>query len=513
KYILLILLQFCIYTLYCQSLSLTDTKGSVSVGASGDAVYSVPIPTPFGLNGVGPSISLTYSSGGANTIAGYGWNIAGLSSISRAGNRLDIDGNLSPIQLNTEDKFIFEGQRLILKSGTYGLDGSVYETEYYSNIKITYSSSNNSFTVFYPSGIRAFYGISEDSKTPTDWLLKKWIDPQGNYILYEYDKDETQTYITTWVQYGDRPNQRYPVQNIGPIVNNNSKMIKTIRWGKNENFTNNFENTMVFNYVDKLRPEFTYINNTKIKLTKLLNSIEINCNGNLFRRYQLTHETISGNYQRLIKVQEYNNNNEASNPIEFEYNNTSNDINGTGYSNSQHLINSYRQLTGDFDGDGNIDFIVDNNLYLNNLLNNNWSPTANLLNYNFRAWNTAITLSNENKLNNAQSIVGIKPFATSDAAGSYGINIKTLDIVNNTLIENFNFNLPIRCFDKNVNVASTFSWTYSYYIVTPITYTGDFDGDGLSEILIETKDLLTQSYYPYNSITNSLSPQKFFISK
>ena len=406
KLILIINCLFFIQFIKSQTPNITDTKGSISVGSAGQAVYTVPIPSPFGLNGVGPNISLVYSSNGVNSIAGYGWSIDGLSSISRAGNRFDIDGYLSPIQLNTEDKFIFEGQRLILKSGSYGFDGSVYETEYYSNIKIIYSGTNNSFTVYYPNGVRAYYGSTDDSKTPSEWLLKKWVDPHENYILYEYIKDETQTYTTRSIIVDGRTGRTITETVLGPIVDNNSKLIKTIRWGKNNIFTNSFENNIVFNYVAKLRPEFTYINNTKIKLSKLLNNIEINCNGNLFRRFQLTHETITGNYQRLIKIQEFNNSNEAANPIVFEYNNTSNDIIQTEYTNTNHLIDSNKQLTGDFDGDGNVDFIIENKLYLNNLSNSNWEPFlpySNLQNFNNGDLNTATILSTENKIHDGQS--------------------------------------------------------------------------------------------------------------
>jgi hypothetical protein len=59
------------------------TEGQLSVSLNGVAGYSIPISVPAGINGVVPQISLVYSSQTGNGIAGYGWNIAGVSAITR----------------------------------------------------------------------------------------------------------------------------------------------------------------------------------------------------------------------------------------------------------------------------------------------------------------------------------------------------------------------------------------------------------------------------------------------
>ena len=77
-----------------------------------------------------------------------------------------------------------------------------------------------------------------------------------------------------------------------------------------------------------------------------------------------------------------------------------------------------------------------------------------------------------------QSIVRTIPFVTNSSPGNYGINIKTVDIKSNNVVENLNFNLPIRSFDKIGTVENQFGsyivWTYTYRPVLPQTFSGDF---------------------------------------
>ena len=59
------------------------TEGQLDVSLSGAATYTIPIAVPPGINGVVPQISITYSSQSGSGNVGFGWNVSGISGISR----------------------------------------------------------------------------------------------------------------------------------------------------------------------------------------------------------------------------------------------------------------------------------------------------------------------------------------------------------------------------------------------------------------------------------------------
>ena len=158
------------------------TEGQLSVSLTGAANYSIPIAVPPGINGIVPQISLSYNSQGGNGLAGFGWNISGVSTITRIPSTKFHDNVIDAVNFNSSDRFAFDGQRLIVKSGTlgsYGGNGTVYETENFSNIQITsYGVHPNGanygpeyFIVQYPDGSTARYGNSTTSRSITDWAI------------------------------------------------------------------------------------------------------------------------------------------------------------------------------------------------------------------------------------------------------------------------------------------------------------------------------------------------------
>ena len=154
------------------------TPSSLDVSATGAAVYTIPIAVPAGINGVQPNLALTYNSQAGNDIAGYGWNITGISKISRVGSTPYHNGQLTGVNLTETDQFALDGQRLLLKEGTHGADGAVYETENFSNVKVIAKGTFGNgifgpsyFEVLYPDGSKAYYGKGEKSSDPLQYNI------------------------------------------------------------------------------------------------------------------------------------------------------------------------------------------------------------------------------------------------------------------------------------------------------------------------------------------------------
>lgn len=103
-------------------------KGTLSVNNSGAAVYSIDISAPNG-GSLTPSIGVNYNSQSGNGLAGFGFNITGLSCITRGCKDLYHDKQIAGISYGIGDALFLNGQRLILKTGAYGYNGSTYTPE------------------------------------------------------------------------------------------------------------------------------------------------------------------------------------------------------------------------------------------------------------------------------------------------------------------------------------------------------------------------------------------------
>ncbi len=319
------------------------TEGQLEVSLTGSATYNIPIAVPAGINGVIPQIALSYNSQGGNGLAGFGWNITGISSITRIPATKFHDNTIDAIDFNNLDKYAFDGQRLVIKNGTsgvYGANGTVYETESFSNVQITSYGVHPSganygpayFIVEYPDGSIAHYGNSTTSRSLTDWAITYWQNPQGVRISYNY------------------------------VLSNNNLSISTIKYGTR--LTTTPINEIAFVYKTRQRSEQAYIGGQSFVRNTILSQINVKGNNVGFRNYLLTHETTSLGYERLKSITEKSGDNTKSyNPTIFNYDTTTNsdlfqisnpitlNVNSINFTNSSNV-------SGDFDGDGNMDFIL-----------------------------------------------------------------------------------------------------------------------------------------------------------
>lgn len=341
---LLISLLFSIQFLFSQTIDVGRTAGQLDVSLTGAATYNVPISVPPGIKDVVPQIGLSYSSQAGNGLAGWGWNITGLSGISRIPATMYHDGFIDPVDFDLDDRYALDGQRLLLVSGTYGAPNSVYQTENYSNIKVkaygVHTSGANYgpkyFVVYYPNGNRGYYGKSNNSRGKLQWAIYDWRDPQQNVILYYYN------HVNGLLQ------------------------ISSIRYGFKAGTTNT-DNRIRFHYSNRERAEQAFVGGHSFLNDKILTSITIKIRTNgqnkLLREYRIKHEATSLGYEKLTEIQEFNGEGHAFEPIEFTYDNTptgiQNDINvGEITCINENDFSSLRHFSGDFNDDGHNDIVL-----------------------------------------------------------------------------------------------------------------------------------------------------------
>lgn len=85
----------------------------LSVTPLGQACYSIPVKTVPGTGGMVPRLTISYSSSNRDGMLGYGFDLTGLSVISRAPRNLHTDGRAGTVTFNVSDRFVLDGARLV----------------------------------------------------------------------------------------------------------------------------------------------------------------------------------------------------------------------------------------------------------------------------------------------------------------------------------------------------------------------------------------------------------------
>ncbi|MDY0076913.1 MAG: SpvB/TcaC N-terminal domain-containing protein [Bacteroidales bacterium] len=182
--------------------------GDLMVSGSGGAVYNISIAVPEGLAGMTPQLALVYNSQGGNGLLGMGWNLSGLSSISRTGKTIYHDGKKEGIKFNTTDNFVLDGQRLM----QVNVGETEYRTEVESFMRIIpqqiVGGEPGWFKVQTKNGQTLYYGKESHSRieaigkaTVMTWMLDKIEDQMGNTIQFTY-LEEGGMGIIQKIQYG-----------------------------------------------------------------------------------------------------------------------------------------------------------------------------------------------------------------------------------------------------------------------------------------------------------------------
>ncbi len=275
--------------------------GSASVTPTGASTYQIPIEVPSGINGMQPKFAIGYSSQGGFGALGIGWDVSGISEISRTTQSLyydEINGRVSTnaIQFSNEDRLSLDGQRLILLNGTHFSVNAEYGTEIenYSRLKIKTSTITNQiyFEIKTLDGNVLEYGNTLNSIQKYEprrgyvivfaWKLNRVTDIFGNYIEYFYS--ENGQYLTK-------------VEYTGTTI---STPAKSVHFFYNDNIYN---------------PKTYFIKRFKIEKKKLLSDIITYSNNTELRRYHFGYDSEN----RLIDISESAQNDEILNSTTIKW--------------------------------------------------------------------------------------------------------------------------------------------------------------------------------------------------
>jgi YD repeat-containing protein len=190
-----------------EALSLPTGPGSLqgmgetvnAESSTGALALSVPVVLPPGPHGFEPDLELHYGSRAGNGPVGLGWSMA-LPEISRRtehGLPRYGEGQGPPT-----DELLWMGRRLV----QVGSDSWRLRVEGEFTRIVSLGSAAQGFRADRRDGSKVFLGTSPSSQISSDGRIFRWVadhavDPFGNEIVYRYERDQGQLYLTG-VSYG-----------------------------------------------------------------------------------------------------------------------------------------------------------------------------------------------------------------------------------------------------------------------------------------------------------------------
>jgi YD repeat-containing protein len=319
------------------------TSVAFNVSPTGAATFSLPVMVPQGLNGLQPSVSLTYNSQSGNGIAGWGCNLSGISAITRVPKTVYHDHIAYPVRYDLYGEFALDGERLF-REGIGGVN-TVFtkESDPYTYIVMLEKNGKPYFEVRAKDGMLYRYGSTSSGRQEytapdmftqleTDkiyaWYLDYVEDPYGNYMEYSYDNK-----------------CMYPVG---------------ISYGNNKNQATGLSHYVQFGYETRPDVQPFYLENKKREMNRRLKRIVTKTESETLRVYELEYSN-TDHFSRLVSITEKNGAGESLKPVNFTWDNYPS---GNGYvSNGISLVGVEGEYdeqifaTADLNGDGISDFV------------------------------------------------------------------------------------------------------------------------------------------------------------
>jgi YD repeat-containing protein len=257
------------------SLAVGTTVGNFNVSESGNASYTIPLIVSPGTAGMAPNLAISYNSQGGDGCLGVGFNLSGLSSITRASQSVYYNNYTGPVNLNNLDNFLLDGNYLIpINGGKNGSPKTVYATESETFVKVISDGTvltPNIFTVQTKDGKILKYGSSNDAYITASngrsgdpaiaWLLDTVTDNLGNFMQFSYIQNNlTGEYYVNEINYTGNA-----LADLTPY------------------------NKVKFNYVTRPDVNITFINGHQVKHSVLIKSIQMYGDGILMHTYTFNY--------------------------------------------------------------------------------------------------------------------------------------------------------------------------------------------------------------------------------
>ena len=315
--------------------------GTINVSMLGGATYYIPLDIPQGVNGMQPGLGIAYNSQGGNGILGYGWNVSGISTITRTGSTLYHDGKMTAADFSSDDNFMLDGQRLIL----IGISGNNYEykTENDEFSKIVLKKENGYFSkceVRLENGNIIKYGYTANSKLMANdgnnvikWMANSIADRNGNTISYVYET----------------------------VGTNSDLYIKEISYTSNSQVGLTSQFLVSFTYSNnRFDDSHYYIAGNKVVTDRLLTGIDVAKGNETLVSYGFSYDGDTDRMYNLLTEILLSKGDSELYPTVIQWNTDENDIsNNSLYSQEiDRSILNKMSFVGDFNGDGYSDLLT-----------------------------------------------------------------------------------------------------------------------------------------------------------
>ena len=338
--VLLILTMIFITVLPSKAMPDNEPVGKIddefTVTPMGQANFEIPIPALPGTGGMTPKLSVGYNSSTKSSLFGYGFDLKGLSIISRVPRNKFNDDTVGYVDFTSNDRFALDGARLIQTSSSNSVQEFSTENDCFSKI-VSFGLYENpdSFVVKTKDGLKYLYLPntkildSNTSEKALYWMLTRLQDTSGNYFTVSY------------------------------AGNNNFHEIYPTRI----DYTGNMSASLLpyasvrFNYEATPDSALTYVYGKVVRHSKCIQQISLYSGETQIRRFNFSYSIVN-NKKLLTQVKEYAEDGTFLKPTTFQWSNAASLSFSLSTYNTTSLVHKAKLTVGDYNGDGKSDFVA-----------------------------------------------------------------------------------------------------------------------------------------------------------